>query len=397
MLLSLGLLFLVGMAMASICQKIKLPRIIGMLVCGIAIGPYALDLLAPELLDISAELRQMALIIILIKAGLSLNIEDLKKVGRPAILMAFLPASFEIFAYFVLAPIIFGISHVEALLMGAVLAAVSPAIVVPRMVELIEKKYGTKKGIPQLILAGASGDDVFVIVLFTTFIALVSGQSFTAASLMNAPISIVLGIAIGSVLGLGLAWSFEQMHKRGKTVRNSAKVVIFLGISFIVISAEPIMGIPFSGLLAIVSMACVYKLKVIPQIAQALAEKFGRLWIAAEIVLFVLVGAAVDTSYLVQEVIPAMVMVAAGLVVRSIGVMASLLGTHLNYKERWFCVLAYLPKATVQAAIGAVPLSLGLACGSIILTVAVFSIILTAPLGAIAIDCNYKKMLQKEE
>ncbi len=396
MLLSFGLLFLVGLVMAAVCQKLRLPRIIGMLFGGIVLGPFALNLLDADILNISADLRQMALIIILIKAGLSLNIKDLKQVGRPAVLMSFLPAGFEIIAYLIFAPMFFGISHTEALLMGSVLAAVSPAIVVPRMVNLIEEKYGTKKSIPQLILAGASCDDVFVIVLFSTFTAIVAGQGVNVAALINIPASIVSGIFFGSVVGVMIGKFFEYFHNIKKSIRNSSKVIIILAISFIIISLEHLTTIPFSGILAVVSMACVYKLKSRPIIVGELSQKFGKLWIAAEIILFMLVGATVDTGYIVNTGVSAVAMIFIGLSIRTIGVVASLLRTKLNFKERVFCIFAYLPKATVQAAIGSVPLSLGLPCGNIILAVAVLSIVITAPLGAIAIDFSYKKLLEKE-
>ncbi len=394
MLLSFGLLLLVGLSMASICQKIKLPRIIGMLFSGIILGPYALDCIAPSILDISSDLRKMALIIILIKAGLSLNIGDLKKVGRPAILMSFLPASFEMMAYFVFAPRILNVSYTDALLMGAVLAAVSPAIVVPRMINLIENKCGTDKNIPQLILAGAACDDVFVIVLFTTFTTMALGGEANAMNVVGIPISIVLGIMVGGLLGIALSRFFEHDYNRKAPIQNSIKMVVILAVALIIIGIEDTTAIPFSGLLAVVSMACVYKLKSSPAVINALSQKFGKIWIVAEIVLFVLVGATVNPSYLLQTGLPALIIVLIGLAIRTIGVVLSLLGTNLNVKEYLFCVFAYLPKATVQAAIGAVPLSLGLPSGNIILSVAVLSILITAPLGAIAIDLGSEKLLK---
>ncbi len=394
MLLSLGMLFLVGLSLAGICQKLRLPRIIGMVVCGVLLGPYVLDVLSPSILGISAELREIALIIILIKAGLTLNIQDLKQVGRPAVLMAFLPACFEILAYFFVAPIVFGISRTDALVMGAVLAAVSPAIVVPRMVFLIEEKYGTEKSIPQLILAGASCDDVFVIVLFTTFLAMAQGEG-SGVSVINVPISIGLGVGIGACIGLALHMIFEYFYSTKKHIRNTTKLVIMLAVAFIVISLEDIVSVPFSGLLAVVVMACVYKLKGVSAVTSTLSRKVGKLWVAAEVILFVLLGASVDIQYLMFAGLPAIFMIFIGLCVRCIGVVLSLLKTELDVKERLFCVLAYLPKATVQAAIGAVPLSFGLAAGDIILTTAVLSIVITAPLGALAIDTTYFRFLKK--
>lgn len=398
MLTSLALIFLVGLGMAALCQMLRLPRIIGMLITGVLLGPYVLNLLDPSILSISADLRQMALIIILLKAGLSLNLDDLKKVGRPAILMSFLPASFEILAFILFAPMILGISRVEAAVIGAVLGAVSPAVVIPRMVQLIESKYGTQKGIPQLIMAGASCDDIFVIVLFSTFIGMAQGESANLASLANIPISIVLGIALGAVTGLGLSWFFETAYMHRHYVRNSMKVVIVLGIAFVLMAIETALKdfVSVSGLLAVVSMACVLKLKSTAGVSARLSQKFGKLWIAAEVILFVLVGAAVDIRYTLQAGIPAVLMILTALAFRTIGVMLCLLRTPLSRKERAFCVIAYLPKATVQAAIGSVPLSLHLACGPIVLAVAVLAIFITAPLGALGMDLTYKRFLQKE-
>ncbi len=394
MLASLGLIFLVGLSTSAICRKIKLPPIIGMLITGVVLGPYVLDLFAPEFLNISADLRQIALIIILLKAGLSLNISDLKQVGRPAILMSFIPASFEILGYLIFAPYIIGITWIEALVMGATLSAVSPAIVVPRMVNLIEKKYGTAKSIPQMILSAASCDDIFVIVLFTTFVGMASGEGLHISTLFNIPISLILGILIGAFFGFILSMFFESSYYKKRHIRNTTKVIIILGLSFLLVTAEHMISIPFSGLLAIVSMATVLKVKSANLGSKQLADKFGSLWIAAELILFVLIGAVVDISYLVSASMSAVFMIFVAIIIRSLGVVLSLLGTRLNFKERLFCVFAYLPKATVQAAIGAIPLSMGLSCGNIVLTVAVLSIVITAPLGAIAIDYSYEKLLQ---
>lgn len=398
MLTSLALIFIVGLAMAAICKKVKLPRIIGMLATGIVLGPYVLDLLDPSILSISAELRKIALIIILLKAGLSLDIGDLKKVGRPAVLMAFVPASFEILGYVLFAPLVLGISRTEAAVMGAVLGAVSPAIVVPRMVELSEKKYGTGKSIPQLILAGASCDDVFVIVLFTAFTGMVQGGSVSALDFLNIPISIVLGIALGALTGFLLALFFETAFAHNDMIRNSTKVIIILGVSFLLVAVESLLEgiVSVSGLLAVISMACVIKLKSTETVSKRLSEKFGKLWIAAEVILFVLVGAAVDIRYTLGAGLGAIGMIFIALAFRSVGVWLCMLGTKLNFKERVFCIIAYFPKATVQAAIGSVPLAMGLSCGRIVLSVAVMAIIITAPLGAFGIDLSYKKLLEKE-
>ena len=395
MLTSLALIFLVGLAMGAICQRLKLPRIIGMLITGIVLGPYVLDFLDPSILSISADLRKMALIIILLKAGLSLDLNDLKKVGRPAIMLSFVPASFEIIGYVLLAPWILGITHVEAAVMGAVLAAVSPAVVVPRMVNLMESKYGTEKAIPQMIMAGASCDDIFVIVLFTTFLSMAQGGNADVLDFVNVPVSIVLGILLGAVVGYGLYLFFETSYAHKHCVRNSMKVIIVLGVSFLLVAVEGWLEgkVAVSGLLSVVSMACVLKLKSTAFVSKRLSEKFGKLWIAAEVILFVLVGAAVDIRYTLQAGLAAIVMILFELLFRACGVLLCVAKTNLSWKERAFCGIAYMPKATVQAAIGSVPLAAGLACGKIVLSVAVMAIIITAPLGAFGIDQTYRKFL----
>ena len=399
MLTSLALIFLVGLCMAAICQKLKLPRIIGMLVTGMVLGPYVLDFLDSSILSISAELRKMALIIILLKAGLSLNLNDLKKVGRPAILLAFVPASFEIVGYVLFAPIFLEISRIDAAVMGTVLAAVSPAVVVPRMVQLMEEKYGTKQSIPQMIMAGASCDDIFVIVLFTTFLGMAQGVKVSLLRFVNVPVSIFLGILLGAVIGYVLYRFFETAYKHQNYVRNSTKVILVLGVSFLLTAVEGWLDgkVAVSGLLAVVSMACVLKAKCIPAVSKRLSEKFGKLWIAAEVILFVLVGAAVDLRYTAAAGGFAVVVIFLSLIFRMAGVFVCVLGTGLSWKERLFCAISYLPKATVQAAIGSVPLTAGLGCGKMILSVAVLAILITAPLGALGMDLTYKKLLAREE
>lgn len=398
MLTSLALVFLLGLAAAALCSRIGLPRIIGMLLTGILIGPYVLNWLDDSILSISSELRQMALIIILIKAGLSLNLSDLKKVGRPAVMMACVPASCEILAFFLLAPHILGINRIEAAVMGAVLGAVSPAVVVPRMVQLMEEKQGTGQGIPQMILAGASCDDIYVIVLFSTFVGMVQGGSANMMDFVNIPVSIVLGVALGAAVGLLLHLFLETVYRHGCYVRNSTKVILILGLSFLLMAVETwLKGIvSVSGLLAVMSMACVLKIKSPEKVTKRLSAKFGKLWIAAEAILFVLVGAAVDIRCAVQAGAAAVLMIALALVFRAVGVSICMLGTGLNRKERLFCVIAYLPKATVQAAIGSVPLSMGLPCGQLVLSVAVLAILITAPLGAIGIDRTAGRLLVQE-
>ena len=396
MLLSLGIILLVGMAMGSIFNMLKLPRIIGMLITGIVTGPFVLDLIDPSILGISSELRRIALIIILVKAGLSLNLSDLKKVGRPAFLMAFVPACAEIVGYVCFAPLLLGINTLDSLVMGAVLSAVSPAVVVPRMVKLIEEKRGTGKSIPQMILAGASCDDIFVIVLFGVFTAMAQGGNGDIFGLIDIPVSIFLGVLLGSVLGIGLYLLFEKSFSHNRKIRNTAKVIIILGTAFLLMSAEDLAKeyVAISGLLAVVSMACVLKLKLPSFVTERLSGKFGKLWIAAEIILFVLVGAAVDIRYTLSAGIMAPLMILIALCFRTVGVLLCLIKTKLNAKERIFCVIAYLPKATVQAAIGSVPLALGLPCGNMVLSVAVLAIIITAPLGAIGIDMSCKRLLE---
>lgn len=398
MLTSLAYIFLVGLSMSAICKKLKLPGIIGMLITGIVLGPYVLDMLDPTILSISSELRQMALIIILLKAGLSLNLTDLKKVGRPAILMSFVPASFEILAFFIFAPYLLGVTRIEAAVMGAVIGAVSPAVVVPRMVQLTESKYGTNKSIPQMLLAGASCDDIYVIVLFSTFVSMAQGGSAQFIDFINIPESIILGILLGALTGFILSKFFETAFAHKHCIRNSVKIIIILGVSFLLMAvetwAEGVVSI--SGLLAVMSMACVLKLKSVAFVSKRLSEKLGKLWIAAEVILFVLVGAAVDIRYTMKAGIAAIAMIFISLIFRGIGVSLCLVKTNLTAKERLFCIIAYMPKATVQAAIGSVPLAMGLSCGQTVLSVAVLAIIITAPLGAIGIDFSYKKLLSRE-
>ena len=399
MLTSLALVFLAGLALAALCQKLRLPRILGMLLTGVLLGPCVLNWLDPSILSVSADLRKIALIIILLKAGLSLDLSDLKRVGRPAVLMSCLPASCEILGYVLLAPHFLGITRVEAAVMGAVLAAVSPAVVVPRMVQLIESGCGTKKSIPQMVLAGASCDDIFVIVLFTTFLHTAQGQQTDAArGLLRVPVSILLGIALGAAVGLLLNLLFEAAYARGRCIRGSMKVIVVLGVSFLLAAAEDRLEgiVPVSGLLAVVSMACMLKQKSAESVSKRLSEKFGKLWLAAEVILFVLVGAAVDIRYMANVGLAAVGMILAALVFRAAGVCLCLVKTPLTAKERLYCVFAYLPKATVQAAIGSVPLAAGLPCGEVVLSVAVLGIVLTAPLGAFLMDASYRKLLTRD-
>lgn len=391
MLLSISLILLVGMSVGWICQKMKLPSLLGMLVTGIVLGPYMLNLLDDSILGISAELRKIALIIILTRAGLGLDLSGLKKIGRPAVLMCFVPASLELLGILLIAPKLLGISMLEAAILGAVLAAVSPAVVVPRMVKLMEEGYGVREGIPQLILAGASVDDVYVIVLFSTFLGMIQGESASIIHFINIPISIFLGVGIGFLIGIILAYYFKKVH-----IRDTSKVLIILSISLLLVVLEDHLTIPitFSALIAIMFIGIGLQKKR-EVVARRLSVKYGKLWVAAEVFLFVLVGATVNIGYLSKVGVKALVVIAVALIFRMFGVFLCLLGTSLDKKERLFAMMAYTPKATVQAAIGGIPLSLGLACGEIILTVAVLAIVLTAPAGAFAMDLSYKKFLKK--
>ena len=398
MLTSLAFVFLAGLAAAAVCSAIKLPRIIGMLLVGIVLGPHILNVLDDSILSISSELRQMALIIILLKAGLSLNLSDLRQVGRPAVLLSCLPATCELAGYILLAPYLLGVNRIEAAVMGAVLAAVSPAVVVPRMVFLMENRWGTDKSIPQMLLAGASCDDIYVIVLFTTFTGIAQGGNARAADFLNIPVSIVLGIAVGAAAGYALSRFFEAAFARNHMVRGSVKVIIVLSVSFLLVALETVLKgkIALSSLLAVTSMACMLARKTTGEVRARLSEKFGKLWIAAELILFVLVGAAVDIRYVSETGLAAVLMVLTALIFRAVGVVLCLAGTKLSRRERLFCVIAYLPKATVQAAIGSVPLAMGLPCGKIVLSVAVLAILITAPLGALGMDAAYRKLLKYE-
>ena len=393
MLLSIALILLVGMSMGWICRKVKLPSLLGMLITGIVLGPYVLNVLDIKLLGISSDLRKIALIIILTRAGLGLDLTSLKKIGRPAVLMCFVPATFELAGMLLLAPRLMGMSLLEAAVMGAVLAAVSPAVVVPRMVKLMEEGYGVKEGIPQLILAGASVDDVYVIVLFSTFSGMMQGEGASVIRFVNIPVSIILGMIIGLTIGVLLAFYFQKVH-----IRDTAKVLIILGISFLLAAAEDSLTTPvtFSALIAIMFIGVGLQRKR-EAVAKRLAVKYGKLWVAAEVFLFVLVGATVNIGYLGRVGVRALLMIAGALLFRMAGVWVCLLGTGLKTGEKAFTMLAYTPKATVQAAIGGIPLALGFACGDTVLTVAVLAIVLTAPLGAFAIDLSYRKLLTKSK
>lgn len=390
MLTSISIIILLGLSLGKIFNNLKLPSLLGYILTGIVLSPYAMNLIDTSLLNIAPQLRQIALLIILTRAGLSLNINTLKKVGRPALLMCFLPACFEILSVIVIGPLLFGITIVEAAIVGSVIAAVSPAIIVPRMINLIEEGYGEKHSIPQLVLAGASVDDVFVIVVFTAMTALEASGEFTALSFVKIPISIVSGIIVGAIVGIVLVQLFKKNH-----IRDTIKVLIIISISFLLLELENSISdyIPISGLLAIMSMGVIIKLNY-EILAERIQTKYNKLWVGAEIMLFVLVGATVNMKYVADAGILTVIMILAALVFRMIGVFVCLIKTELTMKEKIFCMIAYTPKATVQAGIGAVPLAMGLNCGQMVLTIAVMSIIITAPFGAIAIDKTYKKLLK---
>ena len=392
MLFSLTLIFLSGIILGSIFNRLKLPQLIGMLLTGIILGPYLLNLLDPKILSISADLRQIALIIILTRAGLNLDINDLKKVGRPAVLMCFLPATFEILSMIIFAPKFLDLGLLDSAILGTVIAAVSPAVIVPKMLKLMEEGYGADRSIPQMIMAGASVDDVFVIVLFTSFIGLASNGTFSMLNLIKIPTSIFFGIFIGFLCAILLIYLFRKIH-----IRDSLKVIIILNISFLLVTFEHSLTgiIGFSGLLAIMSIGTGIQAKN-TMLSKRMSIKYSKLWITAEVMLFVLVGATVNIKYALSASIPAILLIITVLIFRMIGVFLCLVGTSLSYRERLFCMIAYSPKATVQAAIGSIPLSMGLPSGNIILTVAVLSILITAPLGAFAIDISYKKLLLKK-
>lgn len=389
MLFSLGLIFALGLLMGNVFEKFKLPGLLGMMLAGVLLGPYALNVLDGNLLSISGDLRQIALIIILLNAGLSLDLKDLKKASRPAVLLCFLPAVFEMLGIAVSAPYLLKVSLLDALIIGSVLSAVSPAVIVPRMIKMIEEKRGVKEGIPQMIMAGASVDDVFVIVMFTAFTSMAAGSGVSAASFVKVPLSIALGILLGCILGSLLVRFFKYRH-----MRDTVKVILLLSISFILVAMEKMYNLPFSALLSVMTIGVVIFSKY-TNLSKRLSSKFSKLWVAAGVWLFVLVGAAVPVKYALSAGAAAILVLIIGLVFRALGVLVCLLGSGLNTRERIFCVFAYMPKATVQAAIGTVPLAMGLQCGNIVLTMAVIAIFITAPIGAALIDCTYEKWIRQ--
>ena len=388
MLLSIGLIIIVGLTLGWIVSKAHLPRIIGMLFCGILLGPYLLNVLDSSLVDMSGDLRKIALIIIIAKAGLSLDITDLKRIGRPAVMLCFVPATLELLAFVLFAPSIMGVTVLQAAILGAVMGAVSPAVTVPRLTKMIDEGVGVKKGIPQMLIAGASADDIYVIVLFTTLVALEAGGKMNAMSLLRIPEEIMLGALAGGILGVILAIYFKKVH-----IRDSLKVTIIMAISMILYWIEGIA--PVSGLLAVMTMGIALNMKL-PLVANRLSAKFSKLWVAAEIFLFVLVGSTVNIGYVTKAGVGMIIMLFIGLLFRELGTFVSVLGVGLNTKEVMFCLISQLPKATVQAAIGGVPLAMGLSCGNVVLTMAVVSIVITAPLGAIGMDATVDRFISHD-
>ena len=389
MLLSIGMIILAGLLLGWIVSKIQLPRIIGMLLAGMLLGPYVLNVLDSSIIDMSGDLRKIALIIIIAKAGLSLDITDLKRIGRPAIMLCFVPATLELIAFVLFAPFIMGVTLLQAAILGAVMGAVSPAVTVPRLTKMIDEGIGVKKGIPQMLIAGASADDIYVIVLFTTLVGLEAGGNMNALSLLRIPEEIILGAVTGGILGVILAVYFKKVH-----IRDSLKVTIIMAFSMILYWIEGIA--PVSGLLAVMTMGIALNVRL-QVVAKRLSAKFSKLWVAAEIFLFVLVGATVNIGYVTKAGVGMVIMLFVGLLFREFGTLISVLGVGLNKKEILFCLISQLPKATVQAAIGGVPLAMGLSCGNVVLTMAVVSIVITAPLGAIGMDATVDRLISRDK
>lgn len=389
MLLSIGLIILTGLLMGWVFSKLYLPRIIGMLIAGIILGPQVLNVLDTSVISMSGDLRKIALIIIIAKAGLSLNISDLRRIGRPAVMLCFIPATLELLAFVLFAPLIMDVTVLQAAILGAVMGAVSPAVTVPRLTKMIDDGYGVKKGIPQMLIAGASADDIYVIVLFSTLVGLEAGGSVSVLNFLRIPMEIVSGAVLGTVLGIFMALYFKKVH-----MRDSLKVTIIMAVNMLLYWFEGIA--PVSGLLAVMSMGIAINMKM-PEVSKRLSQKFTKLWVAAEIFLFVLVGSTVNISYVSEAGLGMVAMLFIGLIFREAGTYISIVGTGLNTKEKIFCLISQVPKATVQAAIGGIPLAMGLGCGNIVLTMAVISIVITAPLGAIGMDATCHKYITKDE
>lgn len=393
MLVNLAIIMLTGLMGGKIFSKIKIAPLLGMLLAGILISPNLLGLVRGDISNLSKDLRQIALVVILTRAGLSLSFERLREVGLSAVLMTFLPASFEIVAITFLANKIFNLPYLDSAILGAVLGAVSPAIVVPRMLKLIKEGYGEEKKIAEIILAGSSIDDVYTIVFFTVFINLKLGGEFSIGSFLNIPISIITGILFGILMGYLLDIFYSKIK-----LNKIYQAIVLMGVSFLILGLETYAKnlFAFSGLVAIIAMAMTIK-KLNEQVTECMLEVYGSLWELFEILLFVLVGITVDLSIIGKEIFPALILITGGLIIRMFGVYFALLPSNLNKKEKIFSGFAYLPKATVQAAIGPVALSYGIGSGKLILAISVIAILYTAPLGAILTDKTYKKLLVRNE
>ena len=391
MLMSLALMFLIGFCISGIFKKLHIPSLLGLIITGIILGPEVMNLLDPKILNISSELREIALIVILFRAGLSLDLSDMKKIGRPAIMLCFVPATFEIVGSIILGPVCLGLSRVDSAIVGAMLAAASPAIIVPKMLWLMEEGYGVDKHIPQLIMAGASADDIYAIVMFTAFIGMSKGEGISAWTIVSIPLSIVTGLGVGIVFGVIMAQLFKLIH-----LRDTVKILLLFGISFLFVGCETFISkyVPFSGLLAVMALGGTI-LNRRASVAKRLSAKIAKIWVGAELLLFIMLGSAVEIKALLSAGIGSVLLILGALVFRSIGVIISLLGSGLSLQEIFYCDVAYFPKATVQAAVGAIPLAEGLACGMMVLTTAVLSILITAPLGAILMDVTVKKWLTR--
>jgi NhaP-type Na+/H+ or K+/H+ antiporter len=388
---SLGIIVILGMGMNYLFTKLKLPGLLGMLILGIILGPHSLNLLDKDLMVVSADFRKIALIIILLRAGLGISREALNKVGKTATLMGCIPGIVEGFAIAFVSTKILGFSFIEGGILGFIVAAVSPAVVVPSMLVLNEYKLGSEKSIPTLILAGASLDDIFAITIFSTFLGLYSGSHINIGiELLNIPVSIVLGIVIGIISGLVLVKLFKSHN-----IRDTKKVLIILGVAISLTALETALKskIEIAGLLGVMTIGFII-IEKLPAVAKRLASKFNKIWVLAEILLFVLVGAQVNVSVALQSGISGLIIILMGLIARCIGVMIATTGSGLNTKEKLFCAIAYVPKATVQAAIGSVPLAFGVASGEVILAIAVLAILVTAPMGAIGIKLSAPKLLE---
>lgn len=390
---SLAIIIILGLIANTLFTKLKMPGLLGMLLLGMLIGPYGLNWINPDLLKVSADFRQIALIVILLRAGLGISRENLNKVGSTALKFSCIPSLLEGFTIAFISTKVLGFSFIEGGILGFIIAAVSPAVVVPQMIDFNERKIGTNKSIPTLILAGASMDDVFSITVFTTFLGLYSGNHVNIGiEILNIPLSIILGIILGFAIGLIMVRIFKRYH-----IRDTKKVLLILGSAILLTALEKVLKnrIEIAGLLGVMAIGFII-LEKIPNVAKRLSAKFNKIWVFAEILLFVLVGSQVNIAVASDAGLQGLIIISIGLIARSLGVILSTLGSNLNWKERIFCTIAYSPKATVQAAIGAVPLAFGVASGDIILAVAVLSILVTAPLGAIGIKTSSKKLLVAE-